>query len=224
LQMRTAIAAGLLACIGLTIYSGLRVASVVVASQANNTRGMEAAKSLYELSMRLDGENPDVRQNLGMRLFRSRRYNDAIPFLESATSIGRATSADLSFLATSRSLAGDHAGAERTLQTAAALYPRSPFVLSRYALVLEYNGKTSEASELFDRASSINSRAARTWQALINSGPKALSDMAARDSASYSTVMELMPQSSIHAVVAERLILHPEEERFSFGKVSTDEE
>ena len=223
LKLQTAIAAGLVACIGLTIYSGLRVASVIVAEQAAATRTTQAALPLYELSMRLDDENPDVRQDLGLRLFRNKRYSDAIPFLESATSVGKATSADLSYLATARSLAGDQAGAEKTLSIAAALYPRSPFVLSKYASVLESNGKTAEADELLERASNINSRSARTWQVLINSGPKALSDMAARDS-SYSAVMELKPQSSIYAVVAERLILHPDEQRFSFGKFSNDDE
>jgi O-antigen ligase/Tfp pilus assembly protein PilF len=224
LKMRTAIAAGLLACVGLTIYSGLRVASVIVSSRAVGTRTMGAALPLYELSMRLDTQNPDVRQNLGMRFFRNKLYADAVPFLESAVSIGKATSADLSYLATARSLAGDREGAERTLSMAAALYPRSPFVLTRYATLLEKNGKTSEADTIFDRASSINGRSARTWQALINSGPKALSEMAARAPASYLPVMELKPQNAIYAVVTERLILHPDEQRFSFAKLSEEEE
>jgi hypothetical protein len=36
--------------------------------------------------------------------------------------------------------------------------------------------------------------------------------------------MELKPQSSMYAVVTERLILHPEEQFFSFGKLPVPEE
>jgi len=36
--------------------------------------------------------------------------------------------------------------------------------------------------------------------------------------------MELTPQSSMYSVVTERLIRHPEEQRFSFGKLPTGEE
>lgn len=221
---RPAMVAVLLASIGLTTYSGLRIASVAVANRANITRSLESSRPLYELAMKLDDENPDVRQSLGMRLFRSRRYIDAIPQLESAMSIGRGASADFSYLATSYSLGGDDVGAERTMSTAVALYPRSPFVLTRYAAVLEKNGRAAEADELFARASEINSKAARTWQALINSGAKNLSELAARDSASYSQVMDLKPQSSIYAVVTERLIRYPEEQRFSFAKLPEEEQ
>jgi Flp pilus assembly protein TadD len=178
----------------------------------------------YDLAMRLDDENPDVRQNLGMRLFSNQRYEEAIPYLESAISIGRGTSADLSRLAIIRSLAGDPAGAEVTMSTAAALYPQSPFVLTKYALVLANNGKASQGDELFERASRIDARAARSWQTLMNSGPKVLSDMAARDPVSYLTVMELKPQSSMYSAVTERLILHPDEQRFSLLKLPTVEE
>ena len=224
LQMRMVLAAGLLVCIGLTAYSGLRVASVIAASQAAATRTMDSAMPLYELSMRLDAENPEVRQNLGMRLFRNKQYVEAIPYFESAMSIGKATSADLSYLATAHTLAGDDSGAEKTMSSAVALYPRSTFVLTRYAFVLERNGKTTEANETFERASNINARSARTWQALMNSGPKALAELVARDSDAYSPVMELTPQSSIYAVVTERLIRHPDEQRFSFAKLSEGEQ
>jgi Flp pilus assembly protein TadD len=173
--------------------------------------------------MGLDNENPDVRQNLGMRLFGSRRYNEAIPYLESAAAIGRAPSSELSYLATAKSLSGDPSAAEETMATAASLYPRSPFVLARYATLLEANGKTAESSAVFERAVKVDRDMAKTWRLLIDSGPKALGEMAARDRR-YSDVMGLSPRSAIYAVVTERLIRHPEEEKFSFGKLFKEEE
>lgn len=222
-RVRLAMAFGLLICLGLITYSGLRVGSAMVTTRANQTSSFAAALSLYDLAMRLDDENPNVRQNLGMRFFRNRRYAEAVPFLESAISIGRAPSSELSYLAATKSLAGDEAGAEETMSVAAALYPRSTFVLTKYASVLSDNGKTDAASKIFERAARIDERSARTWQALILSGPKALSDLAARDPG-YSPVMQLQPQDSIYAVVTERLIKFPDEQRFSFAKPIFEEE
>ena len=222
-QARFAFAFGIVICVGLTIYSSVRVSSVIITTRANQTETLLAAMPLYELAMRLDDENPDVRANLGMRLFRSRRYEESIPYLQSAISIGRAPSSELSYLATAKALAGDDQGAEETMATAASLYPRSPFVLTRYAMVMEKNGRTAESADIFSRATKLDERAANTWRALIVSGPKAVSDMAARDSA-YLPVMELRPESSIYAVVTERFIRFPEERRFSFSKTAFDKD
>ncbi|PYS99574.1 MAG: hypothetical protein DMF63_10830 [Acidobacteria bacterium] len=219
-----ALAAGIIACLGLFGYSAIRLASVLLTIRAGETRTVREAMPDYDLAMRLDDENPEPRQNLGLRLFANRRYADAIPYLESAISIGRGTSADLSYLATAQSLAGDQAGAERTLSSASNLYPHSPFVLTKYAILLSNNGKIGEAYDLFGRALKIDARASRSWQVLINSGPKELSEMTARDPSMYSTVMELTPQSSLYASVTERLILHPEEQRFSLVKLPAPDE
>ncbi|HUR98781.1 MAG TPA: O-antigen ligase family protein [Pyrinomonadaceae bacterium] len=213
---------GVVACLGLIVYSAARVGSVIVTQRANQIETVQSALPLYELAMRLDDENPDARQNLGMRLLRTRRYNEAIPYLESAISIGRAPSAELSYLATAKSLAGDDRGAEETMASAASLYPRSPFVLTRYAALLESNGKAAYSVDMFRRAEEIDERAARTWHTLIASGPKALSEIAARDKA-YAPVMDLQPKSSLYAAITDRFIKHPDEQRFSAGKLMADE-
>ncbi|MEO8573282.1 MAG: O-antigen ligase family protein [Pyrinomonadaceae bacterium] len=222
-HLKLAFSAAILVCVGLLVYSGVRVSSVIIASRANQTRPLETARPLYDLAMRLDDENPDVRQNLGMRLFGNRRFREAIPYLESAVSIGRGPSSELSYLATAKSVTGDASGAEQSMASAAALYPRSPFVLTRYATLLKDNGKTDESADLFSRALQIDERSANTWRLLIDSGPKAVSEMAARDRR-YSPVMDLVPKNSIYSVVAERFIKHPEEEQFSIGKFFTEEE
>ena len=109
------------------------------------------------------------------------------------------------------------------MASASSLYPRSPFVLTKYATILEENGKVAESADVYNRAVEIDERAARTWHMLIGSGPKALSDLAARDPG-YSAVMDLRPKSSVYAVVVDRLIRHQEEQKFSFGKFSSGED
>ena len=222
-QLRVAFAGTIIACVGLILYSTVRISSVIVTNRANQTRPIRAAVPLYQLAMSLDDENPDPHQNLGMRLFHARRYADAVSHLRSAISIGRAPSAELSYLATSESLAGDHRAAEETFSLAAAMYPRSPFVLARYSSLLANNGKDEEAERVFSRAVAIDAKAAYTWQALINSGPKAVTEMAVRDP-KYSPVMDLRPRSSIYAVVTERFIRYPEEQRFSASQLPPVEE
>lgn len=221
-RLQIACAAGIIMCLGLIAYSGLRVSSVILTAQANQTQSTEEALPLYQAAMKLDDENPDARHNLGMRLFRRERYAEAVPYLKSAIEIGRAPSAELSYLATAQTLSGDHAGAEATMKIASELYPRSAFVLTRYSTLLDSHGNTAEAASVFQRARSINESAAKTWQAVIVSGPKALSEMAARDK-SYMQVMQLKPESSIYAVVTERYITFPDEQRFSGFKATIKE-
>jgi Flp pilus assembly protein TadD len=222
-QLRFAAAAAIVACLGLMTYSGVRVSSAVIAAKANQTPSINEALSLYKLAMQLDDENPDVRHNAGMRVFRRKRYGEAVPYLLSAVRIGRAPSSEMSYLATAQSLSGDAVGAEATMKAASELYPRSPFVLTRYSTLLESHGKTAEAAELFDRARQINERSATTWRTMITAGPKALSEMAAVDR-SLMKVMELTPENSIYAVVTERYIRFPEEQRFSGYVAVQDDE
>ena len=223
-RLRLASAAVVVACIGLTIYSSVRVTSSAITARANNIPKLADATPLYDLAMRLDDENPDARLNYGMRLFRRKRYAEAVPYLQSSVAIGRATSADLSYLATAKSLSGDEPGAEAIVMMASQLYPRSPFVLTRYAALLESRGNDVGASPLYERAVQIDRRAADTWRAVITLGPKRLSEMSGRDYKSYMHISELMPQSSLYAVVTERYIKFPEERRFSMLKVVQDED
>jgi tetratricopeptide (TPR) repeat protein len=213
----------LFVCLGLATQAVIRVTSVGITARANDVQRLDDAIPLYQAAMRLDDENPDVRQNLGVRLLHRGRYAEAIPLLESAIRIGRGTSTDFSYLATAKSLSGDHSGAEATMAQAAVLYPRSPFVLARYSALLEINGKTAESTAAFQQASAVDHRAATTWRGVITTGPKAVSEMAATDD-NYLQVMELVPTSAMYAVVIERYIKHPDEQRFSMLKVRVTED
>lgn len=212
--MRAACALGILACVGLIAYSTIRVTSAALTARANETRDIETASQIYLDAMQLDNENPDARNNFGMRLLHSKRYGEAAEYIEESIRIGRGSSTDYFYLATAQALSGDNIGCEATLAKAAILYPRSTFVLSRYSSVLAVNNKSVEAENIFKRALTIDRRSAQTWRALIEKGPKTASELAAVDTG-YMHVMELHPQASIYAAVTERLLNHPEEQRFS---------
>lgn len=209
-RFRMAVATGMAVCIFLGGYSSLRVASVILATRANHTQDIEQASHLYRLGMRLDDENPDVRNNLAMRFFQEDRFAEAVPLLEESIRIGRAQSTDFSYLASARSLAGDDAGAEETFASAARLYPRSAFVLTRYAALLRINGKSPQSDLVFGRALAIDRPAANTWWTIIDRGSQAATDLAFKSS-DYKPVMDLQPQSSMYAVLDERHVKHPEE-------------
>jgi len=213
-KIRFACAAGIFACCVLMVYSAVRVSSVIVAEKADAIADIGAASNMYKLAADLDDENPDARFRCAMRFFSDARYAEAIPWLRETIAIGHARSSDFSYMATAQSLSGDDAGAENTMATAAELYPRSPFVLTRYSLILAGNGKTDLAERAFERGIAIDHAAAKTWRAVIEKGPKVTSELAATQS-DYLQVMQLQPTSSMYAVVAERLIRHPEERKFS---------
>ncbi|HMJ08463.1 MAG TPA: O-antigen ligase family protein [Pyrinomonadaceae bacterium] len=214
-QIKFACAVAAIVCLLLIGTSSIRVASVALATEANNTPDLDAAMPLYATAMRLDRENAEAPYFLGLRLIDKARYAEAIPYLQNPIRMGKARSADFSFLATSQTLAGDTVGAERTFAEAAAMYPRSPFVLTRYAALLKENGKTGEMAVQLERAAGINPKQAKTWWVMITESPQAAADLTVHGDDSVP-LMDLQPQTAMYAVKAEREIRHPEE-RFSFS-------
>lgn len=209
-QFKLACAAGFALCFLLAVYSTARVSSTIITTRANYEPNFGEATRLYMLAMKLDNENPDARNNYGMRLFQQGCYADAVPHLAEAIRIGKGPSAAFSYLATAYTLSGDIGGAEKTFAEAAALYPQSPFVLTRYAEALRANGRSGESEMQLQRAMQINKRAANTWWMIINDGPTAASALAAR-SDDYLEIMDLQPQSSVYALMAERDIRYPDQ-------------
>lgn len=210
-KMRFAMAAGMACCLVLATYSTVRVASAIVTGRANYTEDFDRAATLYRQAMVLDDENPDVRNNFGMRLFQEHRFAEAAPLLEESIRIGRAESTNFSYLASAQSLAGDNQSAEKTMAAAAVLYPRSPFVLTRHAALLYLNGKTDESIREFGRAREIDYRSANSWWTIINNGAQTATNRAFQ-SPDYAAVMDLHPQSSMYAVLDERYVRFPAEQ------------
>lgn len=217
-SVRYACVAGIAACLLLTLYSATRVASVIVQEKAGVTADVNKADELYAMAAWLDGENPIAYKSAGMRAFRDQEFAKAVPLLRRSVEMGESTSTSLSYLASAQILSDDVIGAENTLQKAAEIYPRSVFVQSRFSALLQSNGKTDEARKAFEKASSMNPTAAATWQMLLTKGAAEVSTQAVAPNSGIVQVMDLAPRSAVYAVMSERLIKHPEEQRFSMFK------
>ncbi|HEX6278448.1 MAG TPA: O-antigen ligase family protein [Pyrinomonadaceae bacterium] len=198
------------ACVALIAICGLRVMSSALTHHANSVPVLADATHYYEWATYLDKNNPDAPYALGRRLIDAGQFDAAVPHLQESIKIGMASSADYSYLATAQSLSGDDLAAERTFGKAARLYPRSTFVLTRYAVLLETNGHTDMAQAQFARASGVDLRSANTWRALMTRGARHASDLAFRRD-DFVPVMDLYPDRSLYAVVEERDIRFPDE-------------
>ncbi len=222
-RFRIAAVASLTACLLLAAHSSSNVASVIITQKANGIRNIDEALKLYETASFIDDENPFVRNSLGHRLLHEGRYAEAAVNLSRSIDMGLATSTSFSYLATAHSLAGDNITAEETMRRALVYYPRSPFILTRYAALLKENGKEQHSVEILAKANLISPKASRTWFSFISEGAKTTSDKAVFDK-ELMPVMDLQPSSAIYAVATERLIKFPEERRFSMLNIGTRHE
>ena len=134
-----------------------------------------------------------------------------MPFLKTSIALGAARSVDYSYLASAQTLSGDDEGAASTFAEAALMYPRSVFVLTRYAALLEKAGRGEESRVMRARAEQIDPPAAKTWWTLITKGALAATNDANRD-ADLAKVMDLQPAAAMYAVLTERYVTHPEEQ------------
>lgn len=209
-RLRFAYLTAVAACFGLAVFCGVRAWSSHLTNQANAVATLDLAEPIYRKAMALDRTNPEAHYSLGLRLVEVGRYAEAVPYLEESLRIGKGRSSDHSYLATAQSLAGDKLGAEKTFEVAARMYPRSPFVLTRYAGLLRVNGKLEESEKQLERARSINAEAANSWWAFINNGAKAASELAHKRE-DHLELMDLAPNDAIYAVLAERDIRFPDE-------------
>jgi O-antigen ligase/Tfp pilus assembly protein PilF len=217
--IRAAAAAGLAGCLLLAGYWSVRLRSSYLTAEANNTQDLAQATKLYTLAANLDDENPDARNNHGMRLFQEKRYEEAVPPLSEAIRIGRARSVDFSLLASAQSISGDDLSAEKTMEEARKLYPRSVFVLARCAHLLHSNGKVGEAEKMLELAKGINPREANTWWTFLNEGSNAAAAKALKNDVDFKPLMDLRPLNAVYAVRAEREIRFPDEAKsFDFTK------
>jgi Flp pilus assembly protein TadD len=210
---RLAAVAGLLACIMMVAYWIPRVASAAYSNAANYTQDLSEAERLYRMAERLDAGNPDARYYHGMRLFQENKFAEAVPFMRDAISLGRARSADFSYLASSQSLAGDNAAAEQTMAEAWKLYPQSTFVMTRYAHEMMSNGNEAGAEAMFTLSRARNQRDANAWWTLFNEGSDAASDRAVKHPDQYTPLMDLRPLNALYAVRDERMMRFPEERK-----------
>ncbi len=201
---------GVAVAICMMVLCGTRVASVILTKEGHSEPNNDVAKNFYDQARAFDKENPEPAYYLGIRLFKEGRFEESAQLIRESIRIGKASSADYSYLASAQFLAGNINGAEQSLAEAAVMYPHSVFVLARYSVILSLNGKVLESEAVANRARSIDSVSANTWLALIEFGSKKATELAFND-ANYKAVMDLEPYDCIYAVISERDIRFPEE-------------
>ena len=208
-------AAGIIVCLSMLGFCAVRVASALYVAEANRTESLDAAISLYQTAVKLDDENANAPYFCGQRLLTAGRYGEAIPQFTETIAKQAATSPNYSYLAAAQTLSGDAHGASQTFAAAVKLYPFSPFVRTRYALLLKADNQPAEAERQMNFALALNRPQAVTWSNFISGGVFTATKKSF-DDPNISKVEKLMPFQAVIPVTIEREIVHPEE------KVSTD--
>jgi O-antigen ligase len=160
------------------------------------------AEQYYRASLKLFPVNAATHFSYGMWLYVNNRSPEGVPHLRYALSRGFNSSINYACLAAAEEAAGDLPAAERTLSTAVHVYPSSVFLLVKDSDALHRLGQDKEANDRFERASALDSRAARGWQQLITNDIDAAYRAAKQDS-NIALPQELSPESAVIAVLRD---------------------
>ncbi|MGB7203717.1 MAG: O-antigen ligase family protein [Pyrinomonadaceae bacterium] len=215
LANKSFLAVAIVACICLALFSSLKAASqyMTYRGEASN----EIAASLADLAKaeKLDNANAAANYVAASKLLNDARYGEAAMQFQTAIDKGIGTTATYSYMISAHSLNGDDQSALNSAATAVKKFPYSPFLLTRYSVLLEKTGKSDEAETYFVTAQTIDARQAETWKIFITQGAR-LAAEAGRKGVGIPLMADLYPQDGLYAMLAERQILHPEE-RYKFS-------
>jgi len=118
---------------------------------------------------------------------------------------GIGVSITYSDLAKYQASAGDQAAAEKTLNEAIKIFPRSVFLRVRFATFLEDAGKPAEAAAQMEFARTIDAKHANGWYQIIRNGSVA-AFYAAKADPSLAAPAELLPYNAVLEYLDERRI------------------
>lgn len=199
---RLAFATGLVFALTMFVGAGAQATNSVMHAEAQSSPSPNQADHFYLIALKANPFDASTHYDYGLFLYRLKRPHEALPHLRYAVSRGLNTSANYAFLAAVEEEAGDLAGAERTLTEAVAAYPRSVFLLVRYAATLERAGKTEASASAFSNALLVDARTARGWYQLIQFDIDA-AIVASRQDTEIATPRELLPQQAFFVVLEE---------------------
>lgn len=182
---------------------GLHAVSSTLHGAAQWSKSVDETERLYRASLRLNPYDPVTHYFYGLFLLSGGRTAEAVPQLRYASERGFNSSVCYGYVAAAEKRSGDTASAEQTLARAVAAYPRSIFLLANHSAALESLGHAPESAREFARAVSIDERAARGWQQLIDYGLSAATGAAHQDRR-IALPGELRPEICIYTVLDDR--------------------
>jgi len=193
--------------VALTFFS-IQATGTTLLALAERSNPAEAER-YYKTSLRVYPSSAAANFSYGMWLYGKNRFAESIPVLEKAVAGGLNNSICYEYLAAAKDASGDNQAAERTLETAVKVYPRSVFLLTRHAVSLQRLGRQAEARTEMDRALAIDARACRGWEQLIVNDIDAAYRAATHDS-DIARPNELRPEAAVFSVLRENEIRNPE--------------
>ena len=181
---------------------GTQATSSIFQSRASSAPTAESVQRLYHSALAWNPYDSSAHFSFGMWLYLQRRAPEAVAHLRFAVEHGLNASVCYAYLAAAEAGAGDFLAAERTLERATRVYPRSVFLRVRHASALAEAGDTTKAEEEYREALALNPREARGWRQLICFGRNAAKTAAFYDK-SIAMPGELVPENCIFAVLDE---------------------
>ncbi|HEX8888037.1 MAG TPA: O-antigen ligase family protein [Pyrinomonadaceae bacterium] len=199
---RTATASALVFSLLLLFGRGTQATSATLQGMTASAQDEEQIEQLFNRALAWNPLDAATHFNYGIWLFLERRAKDAVPHLRFAVERGFNASACYAYLAAAEAGAGDLHSAERTLDTAARVYPRSVFLHVRHASALAEVGESEQANAEYEKALALNTRMARGWRQIICFGRNAAKAAAFYDKG-IAPSGELAPENCIFAVLDE---------------------
>ncbi len=196
---------GLSFCAVMAISAGVfgaQAAGSMLQSVAERSADAATTEHYYRASLQVYPANTAAHFGYGLWLYSKGRPMESVPYLLHAVERGFNSSISYAYLAGAQESAGNLNEAERTLVTAVRVYPASVFLFVRHAAVLARNGRRADSEMIFSRALSLDPRAARGWQQLVENDIDA-AYVAAKQDGNIAPPVELHPEAAVFQVLQE---------------------
>jgi len=208
-KMRPILVSCSIAALLMLAYSGTKAVGEYYLYIAQRTDESEQAAEYIRTSLRIDPGNVSGYYALASRYASDENYGEAARLLSQGIDRGIGVSVTYSNLAKYQTLAGDPAAAERTLNDAISIFPRSVFLRVRSAVFLEDAGRPLEAIEQLRFARSIHPKQAAGWYQIIRNGSVAAYYAALADPNSAAPA-DLYPGNAVFDFLDEKKFPTPE--------------
>ena len=189
----------------LAVFSLSKAGSQYVLYAGERARDVHEAVSYFDTASRLDPDNPGAELAAAELLAREQRWEESVPHFRRAIDRGFGVSFLYSYLANAQEKYRDLPAAARTLNEAAAIFPRSTFIRVRTAIVLEKLGRQDDAEAQLSISRTIDKRQTDGWYSVIKEGILKAHLNATAEPENYAAPPDLLPASAIYAYNDEKI-------------------